>query len=446
MNHSLLQEILNDAVDRHQVVGAQLALVADDEVIAVSSGSANIAQELSMTTDTLIQIGSVAKVYNAAIVNCLVDDGLLDLDTPINVYVPELKLSDSQARDQLTLRHLLTMSSGMDNGPSTDFGRGDDCVGKYVAALGGVPHHFEPGSSWGYSNASSILAGHVAERVTGTCWDDLLHEKILDPAELMFSESIAERLVFHRVAVGYTPSSDGPVANTVWWKSRGQGPAGSTMAASAKDLVRFGHMFCSGGKILKKQIVTSNAVDKMNTPEIDCHPKSFGQRWALGPDWTSWDGIDVLGHHGANINGVSRLSWIPQENVTVAVLCNTPRANTEFLDPVIDAVLGETCNISRPDQSIECSRPSVVDAQRYTGRWGSYDTTLVIRAADGILKANIQMPGAEFESVLTPAGNDLFDVDLPWTFLPPQIGFSNEDNSGLPKNYVFGLFPGSRLE
>ena len=88
-----------------------------------------------MTTDSVFQIGSISKVWTATVVMQLVDEGKLDLDTPVADVLPELP-AHRRRRDQgVTMRHLLTHTSGIDGDVFTDTGRGDDCIEKYAYLL-----------------------------------------------------------------------------------------------------------------------------------------------------------------------------------------------------------------------------------------------------------------------------------------------------------------------
>ena len=127
---------------RHSVPGAQLGILrlagegADDELVTVASGILNVDTGVATTTDSLFQIGSISKVWTATVAMQLVDEGLLDLDAPVVEVLPELRLADPDVTKQVTLRHLLTHTSGIDGDVFTDTGRGDDCLEKYVALLG----------------------------------------------------------------------------------------------------------------------------------------------------------------------------------------------------------------------------------------------------------------------------------------------------------------------
>jgi dienelactone hydrolase len=122
---------------RHHVPGAQLGILryspdGDDELVTTSYGVLNNRTGATVTDESLFQIGSISKVWTATVAMQLVDEGLLELDGPIVEVLPDLRLADPDVTKSVTLRHLLTHTSGIDGDVFTDTGRGDDCLEKYV--------------------------------------------------------------------------------------------------------------------------------------------------------------------------------------------------------------------------------------------------------------------------------------------------------------------------
>src|SRR5690606_4793639 len=107
-------------------------------------GLANAELNIPMTQDTVIQIGSITKVLNAMLVMSLVEEGKLELDMPVRRYFPGFEVADAEATQAITLRHLLSMTSGLDNGGYGDYGEGEDATARKVAALKILPQHFAP--------------------------------------------------------------------------------------------------------------------------------------------------------------------------------------------------------------------------------------------------------------------------------------------------------------
>jgi CubicO group peptidase (beta-lactamase class C family) len=155
---------LQDLAGEYGVPGAVLGIARGDETVEVACGVTNVDTGVAVTPDTLFQVGSITKVWTATVVMRLVEQGRLDLDEPVVSYLPELRLADPVVARAVTMRHLLTHTSGIDGdfyGQGT--GRGDDCLGRYVAALADCPPTHPMGATWSYCNAGFVVAGRVIE-------------------------------------------------------------------------------------------------------------------------------------------------------------------------------------------------------------------------------------------------------------------------------------------
>ena len=159
------------------IVGAQISVLHGGHLAEGATGVANFATGLAVTPDTMFQIGSTTKVFTAALVMNLAEEGRIRLDTPVVEQLPGFALSDPDARQTVTPRHLMSMSGGIDNGPYSDYGRGDDALAHYVASLAQLPHLFPPGSAFGYSNASTCVSGRMVEHITGVSWERALRSR-----------------------------------------------------------------------------------------------------------------------------------------------------------------------------------------------------------------------------------------------------------------------------
>jgi CubicO group peptidase (beta-lactamase class C family) len=127
-----LQPRLAALIDEHKVPGAALGVLHDGEIAAVAAGVVNLRTGVEATSDTVFQIGSQGKMWTATVLMQLVDEGLVDIDAPVRTYLPEFAVADAEVSSSVTLRHLLSHTSGIDGDHFADFGRGDDCLQRYV--------------------------------------------------------------------------------------------------------------------------------------------------------------------------------------------------------------------------------------------------------------------------------------------------------------------------
>ena len=157
-------------VKKHGVPGAQLGILrcgadgAEDEVFTTATGVLTPAPAQPATPDSVFQIGSISKVWTATVVMQLVDEGLLALDTPVVEVLPELAAAPTRrSPSSVTVRHLLTHTSGIDGDVFTDTGRGDDCLEKYVDLLADAAQNHPLGATWSYCNSGFSVLGRIIE-------------------------------------------------------------------------------------------------------------------------------------------------------------------------------------------------------------------------------------------------------------------------------------------
>ncbi len=136
----------------------------------------------------MFHLASVSKPFVATAVVSLAiarDAGepVLDLDAPITEWVPEFTLADGRA-GEITARRLLTQPSGLPD--VSDYGwhepqLGNDALSEFARSLSGWRLTSEPGSTFSYSNAGFELLGLLLSRVTGTTFEDAVHQRLLTP-------------------------------------------------------------------------------------------------------------------------------------------------------------------------------------------------------------------------------------------------------------------------
>ena len=117
--------------------------------------------------------------------------------------LPELQLAEPEVARQVTVRHLLTHTSGIDGDVFTDTGRGDDCLERYVALLADVAQNHPLGATWSYCNSGYSLLGRIIEHVTGDTWDKALRERLFTPLGLQHTVTLPEEALLHAAAVGH---------------------------------------------------------------------------------------------------------------------------------------------------------------------------------------------------------------------------------------------------
>ncbi|MGW4101828.1 serine hydrolase [Streptomyces sp. NPDC004976] len=428
------QRRLDALAVRHRVPGAVLGIVRTrpdatgarhDESAEAAHGVLNAVTGVPVTTDSLFQIGSISKVWTATLVMQLADEGLLDLDAPLTAVLPELSLADPQTTKSVTMRHLLTHTSGIDGDVFTDTGRGDDCLEKYVAGLAEMGINHPLGATWSYCNSGFSLMGRVVERLTGVTWDRAMDERVFTPLGLRHTVTLPEEALLHRAAVGHEGHNDdgSPRRAPVWGLPRSLGPAG-LITSTAADVLAFarahlcGGRTADGGELLSAAGTRAMAARHAELPD----PYTLGDSWGLGWCRFTWDGRLVLGHDGNTIGQSAFLRLLPAEGLAVTLLTNGGNARDLYED-LLGEIFAELAGLDMPRTPAPPPRPPTVDVAPHTGVYERAGARIEVLERDGggVLRTTVTGPLAELvsdpvdEYTLVPldASGDLFAVRKP---------------------------------
>lgn len=372
-----LPKRLAELVAEHGVPGAQAAVLVDGEVVDAAAGVLSLATTVETTTDSVFQIGSITKVWTATLVLQLVDDGLLDLDEPVVKYLPDFRLADAGAAVSITTRQLLDHTSGIEGDLFTDTGRGDDAVEKFVGTLAVAPQVHAPGEMFSYCNAGYVLLGRIVEVLRGKAFGAVLRERLGGPLELASYATTADEAIMFRAAVGHVDGPDGIAPAPVWCLAPSNAPAGSMLAMSARDLLKFAAAHIDGGAgVLSADSTAAMQVTQVEVPDIGL----MGATWGLG--WELFDfGVPVYGHDGGTIGQSAFLRVAPEAGVAVALLTNGGDVLRVYEGIVVE-LLRELAGAQIGELPAPPPQPGPIDAQLATGRYESVMFAYVLSVED----------------------------------------------------------------
>lgn len=347
---AVIQAALDKLAAHHSVPGASLAVMDGDQGMEAVTGVANVVTGVDVTPDTLFQIGSNTKIYTAALVMQLVERGEVELDQPVRRYIEDFRVADEEASRSITVRHLLTHSSGIQGDYFDDFGRGDDCTALYVRSLRHIGQLHAPGERFSYCNSGFVAAGHLLERVAGMPYHQVLRERLLTPLRLAHTTVLLEEMVGFRYAAGHTGGERGtPTVVPSLMMARAAVPAGSRTSATARDVLGFVRMHLDGGQAPDGQAVLApESVAAMQRPQYPL-PGSVTGRARVGLSWMmdEWGGHRVIGHTGGTIGQLSFLQVMPEDRVAVCLLTNSTTGGRLWRD-VGRLVFEEVVGVAMP--------------------------------------------------------------------------------------------------
>ncbi|MFD0592566.1 serine hydrolase domain-containing protein [Catellatospora coxensis] len=371
------------------------------------------------TTDSVFQIGSISKVWTATVALQLADEGLLDLDAPLVQVLPELRLSDADVAKQVTMRHLLTHTSGIDGDVFDDTGRGDDCLEAYTALLAEVAQNHPLGATWSYCNSGFSLAGYVIERLTGGTWDKAMRERLFTPLGLTRTGTLPEEALLHRAAVGHVAGPDGTQLRApVWGLPRALGPAG-LISSTAADVLAFARMHLTGGLAADgTRVLSADSTAAMAEMHADLPDKhSLGDSWGLGWIRFGWDGARLIGHDGNTIGQAAFLRMLPGQGLAVTMLTNGGNAR-DLYEELYREIFAELAGVGMPHPLTPPADPVDADLTPHVGVYERAGSRMEV-LADGVLRVTITGPLASLlpdpvhEFTLTPVATDLYVVREP---------------------------------
>lgn len=311
-----------DARARADAISGVVSLDVDGEpVFAAAYGMADRAHGIPNAVDTRFGMASASKGFTALAVMSLVEDGTLQLDTPVRgILKQDVPLID----DAVTVEHLLTHTSGigdyLDEEAEWEV---DDYVltvpvhelaetEAFVRAIDGYEQKSAPGERFTYNNGGYITLAILAERASGMLFHDLVAERVFEPAGL-------ERTGFLRLdelpgdaAFGYVYEPQESLrTNVLHLPVRGNGDGGAFTTAA--DLSRFWRALVDGA------IVSANSVAEMTRPRFTVDTE--GLRYGMGL-WLDLDGPGlVLEGYDAGVSIRSRFD--PETRLTVTIVSNT---------------------------------------------------------------------------------------------------------------------------
>jgi D-alanyl-D-alanine carboxypeptidase len=324
---------LDQLRERYGVPGISVTILFPDGSTWLGvSGMADVKAKTPVTPSTSFAIASVSKTFTGALVIALAQSGKIDLDAPVRLYLPDLKISGA-----ITVRELLDHTSGLrdyffhpaiDHLLLRDPGRrwtAKDAM-RYVGKA-----YFKPGTGWHYSNTNYLVLGMLAERVGGAPLAQQIRARFLEPLGLRHTwyqpgepptSDVAHGYRFESTSKDATPIdlSDGSPFMPFTSVVTAAGGAGG-IASNSSDLARWARSLYAGG------VLWPASVDAMVGDITNTAPYKPRVPYGLGVQRLEIDGAPSLGHSGRLLGFRSAVRWLPEDDLAIAVLTNQSRTD-----------------------------------------------------------------------------------------------------------------------
>ena len=351
-------EYLTAVMDSRPIPGMAVAVVRRGEVVySRGFGVQELGTGPPVTPETIFHTASVSKALVATAAMQLVQQGKLDLDTPVTRYVPYFRLAEDGAA-RITARHILTHTSGMpdveDYGwESPEFD--DGALERYVRSLADQRLRAQPGETWAYSNMAFEVLGDVIAKISGVPFEQAVQDAILGPLGMAHSSFLPGtgpprlRAVPHRGNLA-------PAATQVYPYHRAHAPS-STLRSSVNDLARFVAAMLNGGRRDGITLLPEDGLEEMWRPGADV---DRGLRMGLGWFLRKHRGNRMVLHPGRDPGFNAMIGFLPERGVGVAILTNYDGQSAfelvEIADGILDVGLGRRPALPKASVAVPVAR------------------------------------------------------------------------------------------
>ncbi len=345
-------------MDESGTPGVSVAVGIDREIVwSEGFGFADVENRVPVWEETKFRIGSVSKPLTAAALGLLYEQGRLDLDAPVQRYVP----SFPEKRWPISTRQVAGHLAGIRHYRDQEFLSAD----RYETVLDGLEIFkddtllFEPGTRFSYSSYGWNLLSAVVEGASGESFLSYMQENVFDPIGMHHTVADHTDSIIPQRTRFYERRDDGQVVNAPYVDNSYKW-AGGGYLSTPEDLVRFG-MAHVGEDFLRAQTVAELWTSQLTN---EGEPTGYGIGWSVA----SAEGrVTEAAHGGGSIGGTTILLCLPEQEACIAIVGNLSQAPTSsparlildaFLDPAVLAADGSGPDISG---SYSCSASGAGD-------------------------------------------------------------------------------------
>ncbi|HEY3405998.1 MAG TPA: serine hydrolase domain-containing protein [Ohtaekwangia sp.] len=312
------------------IPGAAIAIVKDSNIVFLKGFGVKIASgKDSVNENTVFRLASVSKCFSSFLTGMLVADDTLNWDDPVIKYVPSFALKTKEQTEQLTLRHVLSHTTGLPYHTYTTLVEDGTELSVMLAKLKDVDLSNKVGVEYSYQNVVYSVIGEVIHAATGKSFEEEMKERVFGPLNMTDASldyntitQNVNRAWPHRIRYGkWRPTS---ITNTYY----NVAPAGG-INASISDMANW--MMALLGN--RPDVIHPETLEQVFTPEVKAPSKNrnYGRTQRLSSSYygLGWRILyypnDTLVYHGGYVNGFrSEVAINTKERIAVCLLANAP--------------------------------------------------------------------------------------------------------------------------
>ena len=301
-NFAEIESFVQKEMAAQRIPGLALGIVQGDRVAYVRGFGTADDSGTEVTPQTPFIIGSVAKSITALAIMQLVEANKIELDAPVQRYLPWFRVADEQASAEITVRHLLNHTSGISTKTGRSYqGDGDTsatALEQAVRKLKSAGLIAPVGSKYQYSTINYSVLGLIVQTVAGQSYESYVQTRIFDPLQMRNSYTSEVAAQPQGLATGHNYWFGRPrAANEAY--NRGLLPAGF-LISSAEDMTHYLISQLNGGRYRGTSVLSSGGIGELHRPAVPTPEEgtSYGMGWFVGPR----NDIPAIHHQGETFN------------------------------------------------------------------------------------------------------------------------------------------------
>lgn len=305
-------QIVEQSWSNDQPGGVVVVYHNGEKVYEHARGLANYETKEVLTTDHVFRLASLTKQFTAATILTLTEEGQLDLDASIDLYVPEFPLKGKT----VTTRHLLTHTSGLfsyTNLPNLmDFWDKEHSTQMILDLTKDKDFVTEPGARYSYNNTGYTLLGAIIENLTGKSWHQAIKERLASPHQINSLKAGVEEVNTQMMSRGHSKSEDGYTPEKTFHMSIPN--AAGALISTANDMAKWQEALHTG-QVLQRRMY-QQMISPMTLTDGEVSDYGFG----LGI--SEIQGVRSYEHSGGIPGYATYALYVPEARVNVVVYTN----------------------------------------------------------------------------------------------------------------------------
>ena len=305
-----------------RIPGLALGIVQGDQIVHLKGFGVADPSGRAVTPQTPFHIVSISKSFTALAVMQLVEAGKVELDAPIQHYLPWFRLADPDAAARITVRQLMTQTSGFSRASENVFLGGSDtsadALERRVRALSTHQLNRPVGSTYEYTAVNAWVLGLLVQTVSGQSFEDYVQQHIFAPLDMRNTYLSPIEARTHGMAVGHRFWFGQPVAFATPYQ-RAEAPA-TWVIASAEDMAHFLSAELNGGRYGNASILSPEGIAAMQQAVVP--QGNHDMYWGMGWDVGQLNGIPAVWRWGDGPNVHAKVVLIPAGKWGIVVMEN----------------------------------------------------------------------------------------------------------------------------